>query len=179
MKKYVPYIVGIVVLFALVSLGQSVMKNRKVANDEKVTVTEKVATKLVEGTVTRFFEGEQVLGYAFDIPEIASTLIERDGANVKVIGEANAFINAMYFSYEGGRGYTPADYITEVIAPNVKVVSVTGTTTIGSQEWTVAEGSTSVWHVASVKDGAWLIVAESKKGDNETAMNILDSLTVK
>lgn len=180
MKKYVPYIVGIVVLFVLVYLGQGVMKNREVAADEEnVTVSEKVGTKLVEGTVTRFFEGEQLLGYAFDIPETATTLVERDGANIKVTGEDGELVNAMYFSYEGGRGYSPADYVTEVIAPNVSVVSVTGTTTIGSYEWTVAEGATSVWHVASVKDGQWLVVAESKKGENEAAENVLYSLTVK
>lgn len=176
MKKYVPYIVGIVVLFVLVYLGQGVMKNREAVREEEVTVT--TSTTLVEGTVTRFFEGEQVLGYAFDIPEGATSTVERDGSIVKVT-EEGALLSAMYFSYEGGRGYTPADYISNNIAPKVSMVMNKGTTTIGSHEWTVAEGVTSVWHIASVKEGQWLVVAESKKGEASPALPVLESLTIK
>lgn len=176
MKKYVPYIVGIVVLFGLVYLGQGVMKNREAVTEEEVMV--KTPTTLVEGTVTRFFEGEWVLGYAFDMPEGATTTVERDGSIVKVTEEGN-LLSAMYFSYEGGRGYSAEDYINNVIAPNVSMVTTVGTTTIGSADWVVAEGATSVWHVASVKGGEWLVVAESKKGSNEKALEILESLTTK
>ncbi len=176
MKKYVPYIVGIVVLFVLVYLGQGVMKNREAVREEEVTVT--TSTTLVEGTVTRFFEGEQVLGYAFDMPEMATTSVEREGSLVKVT-EGSELLSAMYFSYEGGRGYTPADYINNVIAPNVSSATVVGTTTVGSYEWTVVEGVTSVWHVASVKGGEWLVVAESKKGEDTPGLDIIESLTAK
>ncbi len=176
MKKYVPYIVGIVVLFVLVYLGQGVMKNREAVKEEEVTVT--TPTTLVEGTVTRFFEGEQVLGYALDIPEMATTSVERDGSLIKVT-EGDSLLSAIYFSYEGGRGYTPADYINNVIAPNVSSATVVGTTTIGSYEWTVVEGVTSVWHVAAVKGGEWLAVAESKKGEDTPGLDILESLTAK
>lgn len=174
MKKYVPYIVGIVVLFVLVYLGQGVMKNREAVKEEEVVVT--TPTRLVEGTVTRFFEGEQLLGYAFDIPETATTSVEREGSLVKVTDGADLLV-AMYFSYEGGRGYTPNDYIKNVITPNVRVATVTGTTTLGSYEWTIVEGVTSVWHVASVKNGEWLVVAETKKGEDERGLDILDSFT--
>lgn len=176
MKKYVPYIVGIVVLFVLVYLGQGVMKNREAVKQEEVSVT--TPTTLVEGSVTRFFEGEQVLGYAFDMPEMATTSVERDGSLVKVT-EGGELLSAMYFSYEGGRGYTPADYINNNIAPNVKTATVVGTATIGSYEWTVVEGVTSVWHVASVKEGQWLVVAESKKGEDTPGLAIIESLTAK
>ncbi|MBP6888540.1 MAG: hypothetical protein KBC21_02435 [Candidatus Pacebacteria bacterium] len=176
MKKYVPYIVGIVVLFVLVYLGQGVMKGRETVAEEEVVVTP--STTLVEGTVTRFFEGEWVLGYAFDIPEAATTTVERDGSLVKVTGEGQ-LLSAMYFSYEGGRGYSPEDYINNVIAPNVSMVTITGTTTLGSSEWVVAEGASSVWYVASVKGGEWLVVAESKKGEDSAGLDILESLTVK
>ncbi len=176
MKKYVPYIVGIVVLFVLVYLGQGVMKNREAVKEEEMTVI--TPTRLVEGTVTRFFEGEWVLGYAFDIPEGATTTVEREGSIVKVL-EDGKLLSAMYFSYEGGRGYSPEDYINNVIAPNVSMVTTTGTTTIGTTDWTVAEGASSVWHVAAVKGGEWLVVAESKKGDNDKALKVLESLTTK
>jgi hypothetical protein len=175
MKKYVPYIIGIVVLFVLVYLGQGVMKNRETVKNEENNISS--ASALVEGTVTRFFEGEQVLGYAFSIPETATTSSDLDGALVKVTNDATLVV-ATYFSYEGGRGYSPADYVTNVIAPRVALAAVTGTTTLGGYDFTVVEGVKSIWYIASVKDSQWLVVAEADKDDQDGAKTILESLTV-
>lgn len=174
MKRYVPILIGIVALCAVLYVGNTQMdKDDKLAADEQ-----KMALTSVTGKVTRVYEGDNTLEYGFDIPENATTSIEKDGALVKAT-EGDALLAALYFSYEGGRGYTPADYISNVIVPNVKAVTETGTTTIGSHDWTVVESEWSVWHIAPSTNGQWLVVVENKKTQAEKAAVILESLSTK
>ena len=130
------------------------------------------------GKVVRMFEGENVLEYGFDLPEGATTTVERDGSLIKVINQ-DSLVLAMYISYEGGRGYSPSDYIKNVIAPSIPNLTMIGTTTIGLYDWNVVESERSVWHVAKGGDGSWLIVVENKKTDNEVANTIIESITTK
>lgn len=151
------------------------MSNR--ADLAKEEVTQKSSYSFT-GKVIRNFEGENVLEYSFDLPEGATTTVERDGSLIKVINQ-DSLVVAMYMSYEGGRGYSPADYIKNVIANSVPAITMTGTTTIGLYDWEVAESERSIWHVAKGGDGSWLMVVENKKADNEVAHTIIESITTK
>lgn len=129
----------------------------------------------IEGQVVRMFEGENKIVYSFDVPDTATSSVGMEGALVKVMNDDVPHAS-MYFSYEGGRGYVSEDYIKRVIAPRVPVLTITGTTTVGSRVWTVAESPNSEWHVAQVGDGQWLLIVENKKALHDTMLETLASL---
>jgi hypothetical protein len=173
MKRYVPIIIGIVALCAVLYVVNVERTKDARANADKKSVL------VYEGSVTRNFEGENTLTYSFNLPEGATTTVEKDGALVKVNNDQSQMVSAMYFSYEGGRGYTPDDYIDNVIAKSVKSIEDVGTTTIGGHEWSVVESEWSVWHVAKSENGQWLLVVENKKTENERANAIIESIVTK
>lgn len=173
MKRYVPIIIGIVALCAVLYVGNSIIKNRDViTEDEKKSELSSAFT----GKVIRNFEGENVLEYTFDLPETGTTTLEKDGALVKVTDQGSPVL-AMYVSYEGGRGYSSVDYINNVILPNVPSAKIVGTTTVGLYEWDVVESQNSIWHVAKGGDGQWLLVMENTKVSAEKANPIIESLS--
>ena len=175
MKRYIPIIVGIVALCAVLYVGDTQMKKHdSLASDEQQS---EVSMKSFQGSVTKEWEGSTTLEYGFDIPETATTTVEKDGALVKVV-DADAPLLQMYVSFEGARGYSPADYITNVIVPHVSAISDMGTTTIGSYDWTVVESQWSEWHVAKAGDN-WLLVVENKKADHDAANTIIESIVTK
>ena len=176
MKRYVPIIIGVVALCGIIYVGSSQMrKSNTVLVDEQKS---EVSNMSFQGKVTKIFEGENVLEYGFNLPENATATVTRDGALVTV-SEADSSVLEAYFSYEGARGYSPSDYITNVIVPQVKAVTEVGTTTIGSHDWTVVESEWSVWHVAKSANGQWLLVIENKKTDNEKVAPIIKSILTK
>jgi hypothetical protein len=176
MKKYITILIGVVVLFAVLYGGRFLMKDR---NQADVTdVTSSVLMKSVTGQVMRMFEGEHVIDYSFKAPESSTTTVEMDGALVRVTDAMNPVVS-IYFSYEGGRGYAPLDYIDNVIAPHVAIIEPTSTSTVGAYDWQGAESEGSEWHVAQVLGGQWLVVVENKKTEHDTVNEILSSFEVK
>lgn len=176
MKRYVPIVIGVVALCAILFIGNDQIKNEgDVVSQEENT---SIPLTSFSGKVTRVYEGDNVLEYGFDLPETASTSVEKDGALVKVTESENPVL-AMYLSYEGGRGYSPSDYITNNIVPSVAAVTDMGTTTLGGHEWSVVESEWSVWHVAKSDNGQWLLVVENKKTDTEKALPIIESIVTK
>ena len=175
-KRYVPIIIGVVALCAVLYIGNNQMNKNDIDKDEQVATT--TALTSFTGKVTKIFEGENTLEYGFDIPETATATVEKDGSLVKVT-DSSSDVLAVYFSYEGGRGYSPSDYITNNIVPHVQVITAQGTTTIGSHEWTVVDSEWSVWHIAPSSNGQWLIVVENKKTENGIVIPILESFSTK
>lgn len=175
MKTYKAVLLAVLGLGLVVTGAYFYMKHY--GPEPKVPVVYR-STTLVEGQVTRMFEGENKLVYAIDIPETATSSVTLDGALVKVT-DADTLYVAMYMSYEGGRGYSSLDYINNVIAPRIPGLIITGTTTIGSVIWTVAQSAQSEWHVGQVGDGQWLLVAESPRALHEKIVDTIDTLTTK
>ncbi len=170
MKRYVPIIIGVVALCAVLYLGSSKISSdeKNLANDEmKVSVT----SKSFQGTFTKL---GNTLEYGFDLPETATATVSMDGALIKV-ADMNSPVLAMYLSYEGDRGYLPADYITNKIMPKVPGITQMGQKMVGEYEWTVVESANSEWHVASIENGKWLLIVENTKAVNEQAMSILET----
>ncbi len=176
MKRYVPIVIGVVALCAVLYVANSQMNEREAVSEGE---QEMVMLPTFTNKVVRNFEGENVREYGFILQEGASTTVEQEGALVKVTDASSSPVVAMYFSYEGGRGYTPEDYITKNIVPHVSAVTSAGTTTLGMHEWTVAESEFSVWHVAKSDNGQWLIVAENRKDVADTASVVLESILTK
>ncbi len=174
MKRYVPIVIGVLALFAVLYVGS----DRDKQTEETQESVSSVATTRVTGKAVRQFEGENVFEYEMKIPEMATTSIEKDGSLVKVT-EGDVQLLAMYFSFEGGRGYSVNEYITNVIVPHVKAIVHEGTTTRNGQEWTVIASEWSTWHIRSSKNGQWLLVVENKKENADKANAIIDSITDK
>lgn len=179
MKKNVTILIGLVVVFAVLYAGNSFMSSGSKSEVLGVEdVEEVIGMKSVNGNVVRVFEGENVLEYGFDIPETSTTTVDMEGALVRVV-EEDAPLVTIYMSYEGGRGYSPLEYISNIIAPHVPVIDVTDIKTIGLLEWQTAVSEGSEWYIASVLDGKWLIVVENKKTVHDTAEKILESVFAK
>ncbi len=176
MKRYVPIVIGVVALCAILLIGSEQMKK-----DDAIAVEEQETSALLtsfSGKATRVYEGDNILEYGFDLPETATTTVEKDGSLVKV-SDGGVPVLAMYLSYEGARGYSPAAYISNVIVPKVAAVTGKGTTTIGLHEWTVVESERTAWHVAKSDNGQWLLVVESPKTESEKAVSIIESIVTK
>lgn len=186
MESIKTYIEGVktykAVLLAVVGLGVVVagsyvyMKDRPVEKEREAVVNSTV--HMLEGQVMRMHEGENKLVYSMDIPETATSALALDGALIKVTDNGTPFVS-MYMSYEGGRGYASTDYINNVIAPKVSVLTTVGTTTIGGTTWTVAQTANTEWHVGQVGDGQWLMIVEAKRSSHDAIVKMLESLTTK
>ena len=168
--------IGVAVLIVVLYGAQRLMNSSESADVSDVA--SEVAMQSVTGQVLRVFEGEHVLDYSMDIPETSTTTVSMEGALLRVTEETNPLVT-IYFSYEGGRGYTPLDYINNKIAPQVSVIDPVGTTTIGGLDWQVAESEGSEWRIAQVMNGEWLIVTENKKSVHDIADSILNSIVLK
>jgi hypothetical protein len=171
LRTYKVILLAVLVLVVVVTGGYFAMKKNPTPK-EAIT---KSHMKAFEGQVTRIFEGENKVIYSFDIPEDATTTVSMDGALVKVTTGSTLY-SAVYLSYEGGRGYSAEDYIRNVISPQVNVLNIVGTTTIGTRVWTVAESVNTEWHVGQVGDGQWLMVVESPKANHESVLDTLSGL---
>lgn len=184
MKKNIAIGAGIValliVLIALFNfLRLHAVKSDYVVHTDKTEIkneSEKSGTtQSFTGDVIREFEGSHKLSYSFDIPKNATTEVGMDGALIKITEGSDLFA-AVYMSYEGGRGYSPTDYIDNVIAPKVSVISHRGSETVGFYDWQVAESETSEWYVTSIKNGEWLAVVENKKAMHDNVGKTLQTL---
>lgn len=171
-KTYKAVLLGVLGLAVVVG-GAYWYTNGKTAPKEAAIVKTDMVT--LEGQVVRMFEGENKVMYSLNVPASATSTAQMEGALIKVV-DGDAPYVSMYFSYEGGRGYMPVEYIENVIVPRVSVLTIMGTTTIGSYEWTVAESPASEWYVAQVGDGQWLVMVESKKDLHDKVVETLKSL---
>lgn len=174
-KTYKVLLLAVLGLVIVVAGAFFYMEDNK---PETKKLTENKNSTLLEGQVTRMFEGENKLVYALNIPQTATSTVTMDGALVKVVNGENLYL-AMYMSYEGGRGYSSSDYINSIIAPLIPGLTVLGTTTIGSTLWTVVQSAQSEWHVGQVGDGQWLMVAESPRSLHDEVTKTLETLTTK
>jgi hypothetical protein len=172
MKTYIAILIGIVVLAGGVFGGMNYMRTHKKAPVKNVS---SVMYATIEGDVVRWFEGTSTLAYSFDIPQTATTSTDMNGALIRV-KDANTLLASVYVSYEGGRGHTPLDYITDIVAPHVAVITPTGTSTYGAYDWTTAETAGSNWYIASVANGSWLVVVEGKKSLDLDIKHILETM---
>lgn len=175
MKTYIAILVGVVALFGVVFVGYKLTATMK---QDKADIVVTSDMQRVTGEVKRFFEGDNVLRYAFDTDVQATTTSLMDGALIRVTREDGSLSSAVYFSYEGGRGYTAQDYIASVIVPQVSASAETGTTIVGVREWSGLASASTEWFVTPVLDGQWLIVVEAHKDNHTATLKLLESLTV-
>ena len=175
MKTYKAILLAVLGLIIVVTGAYVYMKGHKPVAKEIVS---KGNFRTLEGQVTRMYEGENKLVYAFDVPTTATSTTSMEDALVKVTNNGSPYV-ALYMTYEGGRGYSSLDYINNLIVPHVSSLTIIGTTTIGSTIWTIAQSAQSEWHVGQVGDGQWLMIVETKRSEHDQTVELLQSLSTK
>jgi hypothetical protein len=173
-KTYKAILLSVLGLVIVVVGSFVYIRHHKNAGVEAV-VKKQVTT--ISGQLVRVYEGENKLVYSMDIPQTATSELSMDDALVTIKNDGALFA-AVYMTYEGGRGFSSADYLNNVTAKSVPL-TITGTTTLGGVLWTTAEGGNSEWHVGQVGDGQWLMVVESKKALHDEVAQMLETLTTK
>jgi hypothetical protein len=171
-KKYKAILLTVLGVVIVVAGAYAYMRGHKSPVKEAVV---KSTMMSFTGSVSRMYEGENKLVYSFDIPSGSTTTTTMDGALVHVTNGSTLYL-AMYLSYEGGRGYSAEDYIKNVIVPQVRVLNITGTTTLGTTVWTTAESQNTEWHVGQVGNGQWLMVVESPKVSHDDVVSSIESM---
>lgn len=161
MKTYIAILLGVVVLAGVVFVGYKY----RTTNHPKIDKVVNEEYKIVTGSVSRFFEGTSTIDYSFEVPTVATSTSEMDGSLVKV-ANATGTIATLYFSYEGGRGYTPTEYVNYVMKPRVSGLVITETEESSNPDWLRIASSASEWYISPINDGEWLVVIEAKKTMN-------------
>lgn len=147
------------------------------------TLEEVDGYKVYNGSYSSIFEGENKGEVSFLVNE-KYTVDQGAGSKNKyfyVKDENGNVVANLYASYEGGRGYTPADYINSVIAkaPNVKLTAETKDVAYGNNVFSSNTNGNSIWNTISNQNKDWVMVIESKVANQEKIKSVFESLSIK
>ena len=174
MKKYWKQIVGaailVLVLFLVAKANNE--KAAKLDMDKDESAIENQDKNILRGAVTAQFEGAHTLNYQFKLADGATTTLSKENRLVTVKSASTTAPIYFYFTYEGGRGYTPDQYIKDITSKYATIVK-RETMTHGDSTWSVARSENSSWHVGSF--GAWLVVVENANVDKAVATAYIES----
>ncbi len=135
--------------------------------------TDTDTVKTFEGTLTSNFEGTSTVKYAFVYDGAYSATSTKP--KYAFIKEGTSTIATIYFSYEGGRGYSAADYVSQVIKKSVPSISAALEMMHGDSPWTKTSSVGTDWHIMS--SGEYLTVIESSKQNTPKIESILETLS--
>lgn len=175
MKKYWKQIVGALILVLVLILINKATNNRDLAIGDGKGKEEIVNTNTMVGEVIAIFEGEHKLNYELVLADGATTSLSKNNRLLTVKSASSTSPIYFYFSYEGGRGYSAADYINNNIAPNTNLIK-RETMQHGDNNWSVVRSANSSWHVAAF--GEWLVVIENNNLDKDLATKYIESFKV-
>ena len=175
MKKYWKQIVGAIILLLMVLVINKSIDNNKKHSTQKMDDSAQEVKGTIHGTVTAVYEGEHTLDYRLVLADNATTSLEKDNRLLKIVSASTTKPLYYYFSYEGGRGYTANDYITNVLAKSVQIVKTESMTHVNN-DWTVARSANSSWHIANF--GEWLVVVENSNADKDIATASISSFKI-
>ncbi len=175
MKKYWKQIVGALILVLVLILINKATNDRYLGVVDDKDRKEIVNPNTMIGEVTAIFEGEHKLNYELILAEGATTSLSKNNRLLTIKGASSTSPVYFYFSYEGGRGYSAADYINNNIAPNTNLVK-RETMQHGDNNWSIVRSANSSWHVGSF--GEWLVVIENNNLDKELATKYIESFKV-
>ncbi len=175
MKKYWKQIVGALILVLVLILINKATNDKHLAKVNDREKEERVNPNAMVGEVTAVFEGEHKLNYELVLAEGATTSLSKNNKLLTVKSASSTSPIYLYFSYEGGRGYSAADYINNNIAPSTNIVK-RETMQHGDNSWSVVRSANSSWHVGSF--GEWLVVIENNNLDKDLATKYIESFKV-
>lgn len=183
-KKTTWWLIGLLVLVILLILLFKGLEGRnfrtsKAENNSIVDIANNQDYSKYEGTVKANFEGEQILNFSFlhrnDIQIEQGTGEQARWFKLTNASGTNAV--TLYFTYEGGRGYTSEDYINKVLKVNdtvtVEEVKFTGEDlpVVSHVTNSVSNAEYYVEQFTGEDKSAWLAIVENLQADNESAQN--------
>lgn len=175
-------IIGILLIAIIALLGYKYMhkmpKLTVVSNNNASSTVNVVPVnyKTAETVASASFEGDRSKTVSFDIPE-SYTVVAQKSKNTYAVMNGASKVATLYYSYEGGRGYAPTDYVINNIATKVAGLSLVSTSTVGSADYATASTVNSDFKVGSY--GEWLVMSESSKANSAEVDALLKSITVK
>jgi len=132
-----------------------------------------------ENNIEANFEGKQVLNFSF---LYKTDLKVEQGKNTQAkwfkILDASSINNVtLYFTYEGGRGWSVEDYINQVLNINdIKIQDVKFTNNSSADiKYVYNEKENTEYYIEAVKNEkgeSWLSIVENLKADNDQDKNI-------
>ena len=146
-------------------------------NATSTMIVTPMSYKTAETTASANYEGDRSKTVSIDIPESYEVVASKNMKNTYFVMNGNSRVATLYYSYEGGRGYSASDYITNVIAPKVSGLSSVSISTSGGVSSAMASSANSEFRVSSY--GEWLVFVESTKANSDIAMAIANSVVVK
>lgn len=193
-KKTLGWVITILLLILLGILfwrglgGKSLRNN---IDDSLVDIANSSDYVKYEGKVNANFEGSHDLDFSFlhknDIKVTQGTAAQ---SKWFMLTDASSTNNVtLYFTYEGGRGYSVDDYIKEVLNTNkdIKIEEVKFADNNSSVvKYVFDESSNTEYYIEAIKalDGEpWLAIVENTKANDDVskqiAKDLMRSLTIK
>lgn len=172
-------LLGLAIGYGLAKAGSYIYsKMSHKTNNAQVVLNE---TKSFTATATAMFEGEHTVELSV---QNLGNLNVAQGEDVKsryfyVTNASGTNLATMYLSYEGGRGYTAADYLLNTVAKAVKGLTAPEAMNHASSTYLMSSSASTEWHVKPSDKGSWLIVIESAKANKDSLMNLFESLELK
>jgi len=194
-KKTTWWLIGLLVLILLVIFLVKGLEGKslniwKSDNDSTIDIANSKDYSKYEGSVNASFEGSHTLDFSF-LHNNNLKVVQGTGAQArwfKLVDASSTNLVTLYFTYEGGRGFTAEDYVNEILKTDdsIKVEDVKfADNDSASVKYVVDEANNVEYYVEAVKgaDGdAWLAIVENKAFDNETlksaAKDLMRSLEV-
>lgn len=188
-KKTTWWLIGLLVLVILLILffkgleGKNILGNHNTGNN-LVDIANSEDYSKYTGKVNASFEGDWVLNFSF-LHKNDIQVEQGTGAQAKwfkLINASGTNEVTLYFTYEGGRGFTTEDYINEVLKVNDSV-------TVEDVKFTESD-SPLVKRVVNTKDNVeyyleafkgedgspWLAIVENNQANNEITSNTAKDL---
>ena len=197
-KKIILILVSILVLVLVVFVLSKGLRGHSLRiwnNDSsgQVDIADSKDYSKFEGKVESFFEGLQSVEFSF-LYHNDYKIVQGKGDQSKwfmiVDKSGNNFVT-LYFTYEGGRGWSVDDYVQNVIAKNsagdikVQEVKLTNGAT-STTKYVVNEKDNAEYYVSSIKGTngePWLAIVENTKGNSSSTQmiskDIIRSLKIK
>ncbi len=195
-KKTTWWLIGLLIIVLLIIFfikgieGKS-LKNIFRSNDSSmIDIANSKDYSKYEGEVFASFEGNHPLEFSFLHNNIFSIVQGKGNQSkwFKLTDASSTNLVTLYFTYEGGRGYSAEDYVNEVLKTNASV-TVENVKFVDNQnvdiKYIIDEANNVEYYVEAVKgvDGdPWLAIVENKAADNETlksaAKDLMRSLEI-
>lgn len=173
-------IVGVVIFILLSIFLYSSTQSLKSSIDTSIlgqVRSDVVRMKLYEGVTSSEFEGKNTLSYSFRIPENASVVTALSG-KLLAVTQNTKMLGRVFFSYEGGRGYSEYDYIKNSIEKATKDVSETFVETIDGKTFVSVVVDGDIYLVTKLKNGEWLAVFQAGEKGKEELKQIISTFEV-
>lgn len=192
-RKNVVILVGVVIVLIIIGVflsrglrGHSL----KIWNDNNVGESVDIANSedysKFEGKVETFFEGPQNLEFSF-LHNNINKVVQGKGDQskwFKIFDKDNKNNVTLYFTYEGGRGWSVNDYIQEVVDKNklgelkIQDVKFVDAATSSIKFIVDEKGNTSYYlvDVKGINGEPWLAIVENLNAKDEVSQNIAKDL---